>query len=182
MPAPALAPVIPPVIVPITQLNVLGTDAVRLMFGPVPLQIVAVGAFVTSGVGFTVIVIENGLPEHNPVMEVGVIRYCTVPVDELLGLVSTWLIMVPDPALAPVIPPVTIPMVQVKVLGADAVRLMFGPVPLQMVAVGVFVTVGVGLMVTVIVKEAPTHEPVVDAGVTRYCTVPELTLLGLVRI
>ena len=57
-PEPALAPVIPPVIVPIVQLNVLGALVVKLIFGPVPLQVLAVLAVVTAGIGFTVTVIE----------------------------------------------------------------------------------------------------------------------------
>ena len=57
----------------------------------------------------------------------------------------------PDPALAPVIPPVIVPTVQVNVLGAEAVKLIFGPVPLQVEAMLDVVTTGVGLTVTVIV-------------------------------
>jgi hypothetical protein len=52
-----LAPVIPPVIVPIVQANVLGADAVSVMFGPKPLQFDAVARLVTDGVGLTVTVI-----------------------------------------------------------------------------------------------------------------------------
>jgi hypothetical protein len=55
-PDPLLAPVIPPVIVPIVQVNVLGMLAVRLIFGPTPLQVVAVFAVVTAGKGFIVTV------------------------------------------------------------------------------------------------------------------------------
>ena len=54
LPEPALAPVIPPVIVPIVHEKLLATLAVKLIFGPVPLQIVAVAAVVTVGEGFTV--------------------------------------------------------------------------------------------------------------------------------
>ena len=57
----------------------------------------------------------------------------------------------PEPALAPVMPPVIVPSIQVKVLVAEAVKLIFGPVPLQMVAVLTVVTTVVGLTVTVIV-------------------------------
>ena len=56
-PLPALAPVIPPVIVPTVHVNVLAADAVRAMFVAVPLQIVAVFDVVTTGVGLTVTVI-----------------------------------------------------------------------------------------------------------------------------
>ena len=55
-PDPALAPVMPPVIVPIVHANVLGALAVSAMFGPVPLHVAAVFAVVTAGVGFTVTV------------------------------------------------------------------------------------------------------------------------------
>jgi hypothetical protein len=61
------------------------------------------------------------------------------------------LIVPPDPALAPVIPPTIVPIVQAKVLGALAVSVMLGPVALQIEAVAAFVTAGVGFTVTVIV-------------------------------
>jgi len=57
----------------------------------------------------------------------------------------------PVPAIAPVIPPVTVPIVQAKVLGTDDVKLMLGLVPLQMVDVLAVVIAGPGLTVTVIV-------------------------------
>jgi hypothetical protein len=91
-----------------------------------------------------------------------------VPEVELLGLVSAWLIVDPEPARAPLIPPVIVPIVQVKLLGALEIRAKFALAPLQIVAVEAFVTAGAGLTVTVIVKAAPTHEPPVVVGVTRY--------------
>ena len=57
----------------------------------------------------------------------------------------------PEPALAPEIPPVMVPMVQVNVLGIEAVSEIPGAVPLQMVAVLAVVTTGLGLTVTVMV-------------------------------
>jgi hypothetical protein len=180
LPEPALAPVIPPVMVPIVQENVLAVLAVKLMFGLFPLHTVAMFAVVTTGVGFTVTVIVKAFPTQEPVVEVGVTRYWTVPAAELLGLVSTWLIVVPELALAPVIPPVMAPIVHANVLGVLAVNVIFGDVPLQVLAVAAFVTTGLGFTVTVIVKAAPAHEPVVDVGVTRYWTVPVAELLGLV--
>lgn len=57
-PEPALAPVIPPVIVPTVQVNVLGAEAVNEMVGAVPLQVAAVLAVVTTGLGCTVTTIE----------------------------------------------------------------------------------------------------------------------------
>ena len=56
-PLPALAPVIPPVIVPIVHVNVLEAVAAKDIFGLVPLQIATAFAFVTTGVGLTVTVI-----------------------------------------------------------------------------------------------------------------------------
>jgi hypothetical protein len=52
-------------------------------------------------------------------------------------------------------------MVQLKVLAALAVRLILGPVPLQVLAVLAVVTAGVGFTVTVIVKGLPAQEPAV---------------------
>ena len=85
-PDPALAPVIPPTIVPIVQLNVLAALAVNEIFGFVLLQIVEVLALVTTGVGFTVTVMVYGDPPQVPVTEVGVMMYSTLPATLLLGL------------------------------------------------------------------------------------------------
>jgi len=57
----------------------------------------------------------------------------------------------PEPLLAPVIPPEMAPKVQLKLLGAEAIRVMLGPVPLQVVTAAVFVIIGFGLTVTVMV-------------------------------
>jgi hypothetical protein len=91
-----------------------------------------------------------------------------VPAVVLLGFVKTWFIVAPEPALAPVMPPVIVPMVHVNVLGTVAVKLMLGPVPLHIVAVLAVVTTGAGFTVTVIVKGTPGHEPVVAVGVIIY--------------
>jgi hypothetical protein len=53
-PEPILAPVILPLFAPMIQLNELPTDAVKLIFGLVSLQVVAVLDVVTDGVRFTV--------------------------------------------------------------------------------------------------------------------------------
>jgi predicted transcriptional regulator len=151
LPEPVLAPVMPPLIAPIVHVNELGALAVNEIFGLVPVQIEVAGALVTAGVGFTVTVMVNGAPTQLPVTEVGVTIYCTEPAVALLGLVKVWLIRLPDPAVAPVIPPDTVPIVQVKLLGADAVRLMFGLVALQIDIVAGLVTAGVGFTVTVMV-------------------------------
>jgi hypothetical protein len=55
-PIPPVAPVILPVIVPTVHVNVLAALAVNAMFVAVPLQIVAVFAVVTTGLGLTVTV------------------------------------------------------------------------------------------------------------------------------
>lgn len=76
LPVPAEAPVIPPVIVPIVQLNVLGAVAASEILGLVPEQIAAVFAVVTTGVGLTVTVILYGVPAHEGVaVDVGVTTY-----------------------------------------------------------------------------------------------------------
>jgi len=69
----------------------------------------------------------------------------------LLGFVSTWAIEEPDPALAPVMPPVTAPIVQVNVLGILDVSIMLGLPPLQVVAVVELVIIGFGTTVTLMV-------------------------------
>jgi hypothetical protein len=77
--------------------------------------------------------------------------------------------VLPPPLLAPVIPPMIAPMVHEKLLGADAVSEILGDVPVQIAAVGVLVTAGVGFTVTVIVNGvAAAQLPVVDVGVTMY--------------
>ena len=80
-----------------------------------------------------------------------------MPAVALLGLVNTWLIVAPEPLLAPVMAPVIVPMVQVKVLAALAVKAIFGLVPLQVLAVAALVTVGDGSRVIVTVKLAPAQ-------------------------
>jgi hypothetical protein len=151
-PLPPLAPVTPPVTVPIVQLNVLAALAVNAIFVEVALHIVAVLAVVTTGVGLTVTVIVYGVPGHAGVaVDVGVTMYCTVPAVALEGLVSTSLIVFPDPADAPVMPPVIVPIVQAKVLAELAVSEILGLVLLQVATVLELVTTGLGLTVTVIV-------------------------------
>jgi len=141
----------PPVIAPIVQVKLLDIEAAKPILGLVPLQIVAVLGVVTVGFGLTDTVIVKGTPAHEPVVDVGVTIYSTVPTSVLLGLVNIWLMVEPDPAPAPVIPPMFVPIVQLKLLGALEVSTIFGLVPPQMVAAGELVTMGVGLTVTVIV-------------------------------
>ena len=72
VPDDAEAPPIVPVFVPNVQAKELDALAVRLMPGLVPLQVIAVVAVVTAGVGFTVTVISVADPAQLPVEEVGV--------------------------------------------------------------------------------------------------------------
>jgi hypothetical protein len=88
--------------------------------------------------------------------------------------------VVPEFAEAPVIPPVIVPIVQAKVPATLDVSAIFGPVPLHILAVGVLVTIGAGYTVTVIANGVPVQDPVVEVGVTRYITDPDVILLGLV--
>jgi len=87
-PLPALAPVIPPVIVPTAQVKELAVLAVKLMLGLVLLQIDVVGEVVICGVGLTVTVITKGAPTQLPVTDVGVTMYSTFPAVLLLGFAS----------------------------------------------------------------------------------------------
>ena len=57
----------------------------------------------------------------------------------------------PEPARAPVIPPIFVPNVQLKVLAVLDVKDILGLVPLQIFADAAFVIAGRGFTVTVIV-------------------------------
>jgi hypothetical protein len=96
-------------------------------------------------------VIVNGEPPQLPVPEVGVTIYSTLPAVAVLGFVNTWLMVLPDPALAPVMPPFTAPIVHVNELAVLEVSAMFGLVALQIATAEGLVTAGVGFTVTVIV-------------------------------
>ena len=61
------------------------------------------------------------------------------------------MIFPPEPGLAPVIPPVTVPIVHAKVLDTVAVRVIFVLVTLQIVFAAGLVTVGAGFIATVII-------------------------------
>ena len=74
-PEPFTAPVMLPVVAPTVHKKLLATLAVKVIFGDVPLQVLAVAALVTTGVGFTVTMIEYAAPAHEPDVEVGVTRY-----------------------------------------------------------------------------------------------------------
>ncbi len=92
------------------------------------------------------------------------------------------MIDVPELAVAPLMVPILVPRVQLKLLAALAVSAIFGLVPLQTVALVALVRAGKGFTVTVIVEAPPTHEPAVDVGVTWYCTEPVIALLGLPNV
>ena len=137
---------------------------------------------VTLGIGSTVtVMVKTGLT-HPPSAEVATTLYSTVPEVALLGLVSVWLMLAPEPAVAPVIPPVMVPMVQVNEAVVLAVRVMPVDEPEQILKVGALVTTGPGLTVTVIVTGLPKQVPEVERGVTMYSTDPGSELLGLVSV
>lgn len=130
-----------------------GIDVVAVRFRLKPAQtgelLPATGV---AGVGFTVTVMVYGVPgQVVEAVDTGVTIYCTVPAVVLLGLFSVCAIVEPEPAVAPVIPPVIVPTVHVKLLAAVAVSAIFVAVALQIVAVLAVVTTGVGFTVTVIV-------------------------------
>lgn len=143
-PEPGVAPVIPPVIAPTVHVNVLAALAVRAIFVAVPLQIETLSVVVTTGVGCTVTVIVYAGPWQAPAIDVGTTIYSTVPGVALPGLLRVCDIVGPLPALAPVIPPVMLPMVQVKVLAELAVNNIAVVVLSQMEAELGVVTTGVG--------------------------------------
>jgi hypothetical protein len=97
-------------------------------------------AIVGAGNGLTVTLLVRAAQEV-ALIGVGVTTYCTVPAVEVLGLLSTWLIVLPLPALAPVIPPVIVPTVHVYVLGITDVRAILVFSPLH-IAIGRFEIIG----------------------------------------
>ena len=147
----AVAPVIAPVFVPSVHAKLEGVLAVNAIPGPVPLHVDVLADVVTTGDGFTVTVIVYGLPIQVPAVEVGVTIYSTLPAVALLGFVNTWLIVLPDAALAPVILPVMVPIAQVKLLATLAFNAMLGATPLHAFWAAVVVITGVGVTITVIV-------------------------------
>ena len=73
-----------------------------------------------------------------------------------------------------------VPIVQAKLLETLAVKAILGLVPLHVVAVVLLVIDGAGFIVTVIVVGFPTQLPVVEVGVTIYCTLP-FVIFGLLN-
>ena len=78
------------------------------------------------------------------------------------------MIVAPEPELAPVILPVLLPTVQLKLLGTVEDNEILGLLPLQVVAVAVLLTIGIGFTVTVIENVFPTQLPILEVGVTIY--------------
>ena len=177
-PLPALAPVIPPVLVPRVHANVLAALEVKPILLAVALQILdAFTALVTAGVGLTVTVKLVALPTQLPTVEVGITLYTILPAVVFNGLVKVWLIVAPLLALAPVIPPVLVPKVHANVLATLEVKPILVAVALQILdAVTELVTAGVGLTVTVAVPETVFEHEVELASCTLtklYTNVPE---------
>jgi hypothetical protein len=79
----------------------------------------------------------------------------------LLGLVSVCAIVLPLPALAPVIPPVIVPIVQLKLLAALAVNAILVALPLHREAVLGVVTEGMGFTVATTGDLEDETQPVV---------------------
>lgn len=163
----AVAPVIPPVIVPIVQLNVAPVTLLfKAMLVFVALQIVVGPVYVTLGVGLTVTIMSTGDPGHE--LAVGVTLYVTVPA-VVPGLTRICAIVDPLEALAPVTPPVVPAIVQLNVAPATLLVSAIFVVSVLQIVVGLAVeTFGVGLTVIVKVCEGPIHvtEPFVKFGVT----------------
>jgi hypothetical protein len=108
-PDPATPPVTPPVttgapheyVVPAGTTPFVPFAGVEVKLPP--LQIVAV-MFVIAGFGLTVTITVNVAPGHPPAVGVTVyVAVCAV----FVGLVTVPVILAPDPAAPPVIPPVT---------------------------------------------------------------------------
>jgi hypothetical protein len=87
-------------------------------------------------------------------VEVGVTIYSIDPAVASLGFVSVWLIVDPDPALTPLIVPVLVPRVHVKVLLISDVSVIFVLSPEQIVLVFDVVTEGKGFTTTAPVDDA----------------------------
>jgi hypothetical protein len=95
------------------------------------------------------------MPEHE--LAAGVTIYVTVPA-EIPGLIRTWAIVEPDDEAAPVIPPVTDPIVQLKVApGTLLVSAILVVVAVHIVVLPAAVTSGVGFTVIVKVCTGPSQ-------------------------
>jgi hypothetical protein len=154
-PEPGVAPVMPPVTVPIVHTYVLlGKLVLNGILVVSPLHIVYASGVVITGLGSIPTIIVYGSPAQE--FAVGVIIYSTDPVVVWLGLVRIcWIAGLgpeADPAAAPVMPPVILPIVHVNVLGTVAVKGTFVETPLQK-PISEEVTLGLGVTVTFIIFE-----------------------------
>ena len=83
----------------------------------------------------------------------------------MLLFVRIWFYAGPEPAFAPVIPPVIVPTVQENELATLAVRLISVPAPLHILLVEALVITGKGFTITVRVNALPVQEPFCETGV-----------------
>ena len=88
VPDPPEAPVMPPEIVPTVQLKLPDVVEVKGMLNISSLHTTFVVGLVSDGPGLTVTVIVTGEPAQDPVVEVGVTIYSTLPGLVLLPFVS----------------------------------------------------------------------------------------------
>ena len=70
-----MAPFTVPIPGAVVQVKLLGALEIKFILGLVPLQILNVFGFVTTGTGSTVTVIVLTVPAHKPVVEVGITLY-----------------------------------------------------------------------------------------------------------
>lgn len=116
-----------------------------------------------TGVGSTITTIFEGTPGH--VLAEGVTMYVTDPA-VAFGLLSAWAMVEPLEALAPVMPPVIVPIVQLNVLPTKLlVNAMFVVDPLQISVELAVLTFGAGFTVTTMLAGFPAQ--VFAVGVTR---------------
>jgi len=117
------------------------------------------GQAVIINLGLTVIVIMYGSLGQDPVVDVAITIYCTVP-SVVPRFINCWIIVGPLPVLAPVIFPDIDPIVQEKVLGTVASKVIFVDCLEQIVAVAVVMIAGLGLTVIVPVAFTVPQPPV----------------------
>jgi hypothetical protein len=133
-PEPALAPVMPPVmfncLAKATAVQTCSQTGYSVLF---QLQIPAV-LDASYHVGFDGYRYGVSIPDTWTSSPVGVTMYTTEPAGWITWI-GKCLIDCCTPVLAPVMPPVIVPIVQLCCSAVLAVKLIFGPVPLQILAV-----------------------------------------------
>lgn len=122
----------------------------------------ALGVAVAEGVGFTVTVAVIGAPLQVP--RVGVMVYTAVPAAAPVAD-NVWVMLVPDPALAPLTPVCV--TVQAKVAPPEVLlsAMELAPPEQMLCELGVAVAVGMGFTVTVTMTLAPAQVPAVGVMV-----------------